>query len=72
MAAVEVSAAEGWDMTPRPLYGALVIGELRHEAEPRTTADRPSDAASKPAENFLRRALSRWVRKLHSTRERSL
>jgi hypothetical protein len=71
MAAVEHCAAEGMHVTHRPLYGALVIGELPHEADPRTMAARQPAAASAPAEGFLRRTFSRWVRRLYSTRERS-
>ncbi|TMH74816.1 MAG: hypothetical protein E6H52_11865 [Betaproteobacteria bacterium] len=59
------------DVTQRPLYGVLVIGELPHEADPRAAAARQPQAASAPAESFLRRTLSRWVRKVHSIRERS-
>lgn len=70
MAAVEHCAAEGMHVPQRPLYGALVIGELPHETEPRPMTARQPVAASAPAESFLRRTLSRWVRKVHSTRER--
>jgi hypothetical protein len=59
------------DVAQRPLYGALVIGELPNEADPRTIAARPPTAAFTPAEGFLRKKLSRWVRKLHLSRERS-
>jgi hypothetical protein len=58
------------DVTQRPLYGVLVIGELPQEGDSRTTAAKQHGAAPAPAGGLVRRTLSRWVRKLHSTRDR--
>jgi hypothetical protein len=46
-----------------------VVGELPHEADPRSTAAWQPQPV--PAEGFFKRTLSRWARKLHLTRERS-
>jgi hypothetical protein len=56
-------------VTHLPLYGALVVGELRQEADPRTKAER--HAQPEPAESLLKRMFARWVRKLHPSSERS-
>jgi len=58
-------------MTQRPLYGLLVIGELPHEADARTTAARQAPAAPPPGGSGLMRRLSRWLRKMHATLGRS-
>jgi len=65
-AAVEDGAVKDCVVTQRPLYGLLVIGELPHEPDPRS-AKRPQAA---PAESFLKRTLTRWVRRLNPTRDR--
>jgi hypothetical protein len=57
------------DVTQRPLYGVLVVGELPHEADPRTFVERRPQRP--PAESFLKKILFRWLRKSHATAERS-
>jgi len=58
-------------MVQRPLYGVLVIGELPHETDPRPTAARQTSSAPVSSESRLRGVWNRWVRKLHSSSERS-
>jgi len=66
-AAVDDGAVKDCVVTQRPLYGLLVIGELPHEPDPHT----PKRPQAAPAESFLKKALARWMRRLHPTRERS-
>jgi hypothetical protein len=58
-------------MPQRPLYGVLVIGELPQEADARTISARPAQAAPLPAEGRFKRTVSRWMRKLRLSVERS-
>jgi hypothetical protein len=54
-------------VTQRPLYGVLVIGELPHEADPRSGAATPQTPAPAPSESLLKRTLLWWTRKLHAS-----
>jgi hypothetical protein len=58
-------------MEQRPLYGALVIGELPHDSGQRTPPSGQTPPAPAPAGSRIKRSLHRWVRALHSTLTRS-
>jgi hypothetical protein len=57
-------------MAHSPLYGVLVIGELPHEADHRSLEPRQGAGPPPPNEGRLRRALSRWMRRLRAIRDR--